>query len=61
MTYIYGRKVIFLSGDVILENHPLAQAGNHLLLKSIQIIFLILGILCCAGIFASLARGKVHK
>jgi len=46
---------------VLLGNHPLTQADNPLLLKSTQIIFFILGILCCAGIYASLARGKVHK
>jgi EmrB/QacA subfamily drug resistance transporter len=58
---MFSMGITMLVFAVILGNHPLAQANNHLLLKSTQIIFFILGCLCCAGIFASLARGKVHK
>jgi len=46
---------------VILGNQPLAAATNPLLLKSTHIIFIILSIVCCGGIVASLARGKVHN
>ncbi len=58
---MFSMGITMLVFAVILGNAPLAQAGNPLLLKSTQIIFLILGILCCAGIFASLARGKVRQ
>lgn len=46
---------------VILGNQPLAEANNPLLLQSTHIIFFILSIICCGGILASLARGKVHN
>ncbi|MGV8057682.1 MAG: MFS transporter [Smithellaceae bacterium] len=58
---MFSMGITMLVFAVILGNSPLAQAGNPLLLKSTQIIFVILGVLCCAGIFASLARGKVHQ
>lgn len=58
---MFSMGITMLVFALLLGNHPLAQAGNHLLLKSTQIIFVILAILCCAGIVASLARGKVHK
>ena len=58
---MFSMGITMLVFAVLLGNHPLAQAGNPLLLQSIQIIFFILSILCCAGIFASLSRGKVHK
>ena len=56
---MFSMGITMLVFAVFLGNHPLS--GNSLLLKSTQIIFFILSILCCAGIFASLARGKVHK
>ena len=46
---------------VILGNQPLAEANNPLLLQSTHIIFFVLSIVCCGGILASLARGKVHN
>jgi EmrB/QacA subfamily drug resistance transporter len=46
---------------VILGNQPLAKANNPLLLQSTHIIFFVLSIVCCGGIWASLARGKVHN
>jgi EmrB/QacA subfamily drug resistance transporter len=58
---MFSMGITMLVFAVLLGNQPLAQAGNPLLLKSTQIIFFLLGILCCAGILASLARGKVHK
>ena len=58
---MFSMGITMLVFAVILGNSPLAQASNPLLLKSTQIIFFILGILCCAGIFASLARGKVRQ
>jgi EmrB/QacA subfamily drug resistance transporter len=45
---------------VILGNHPISQANHNLFLQSNQLIFSILSIICCGGIFASLARGKMH-
>ena len=58
---MFSMGITMLVFAVILGNSPLVQVNNPLLLKSTQIIFFILDILCCAGIFASLARGKVHQ
>ncbi|MGD0278205.1 MAG: MFS transporter [Smithella sp.] len=46
---------------VILGNHPISEANSFLLLKSATLIFAILAAICCGGIFASLARGKMHN
>lgn len=46
---------------VILGDHPLSEANSLLLLKSAKFIFAILAVICCGGIFASLARGKMHN
>lgn len=45
---------------VILGSRPIAVATQNLFLESSQLIFFILSIICCGGIFASLARGKMH-
>jgi EmrB/QacA subfamily drug resistance transporter len=58
---MFSMGITMLVFAVILGDQPLPQAGKPLLLQSTQIIFFILAILCCAGIFASLARGKVHR
>ncbi|MEN6374721.1 MAG: MFS transporter [Smithella sp.] len=58
---MFSMGITMLVFAVLLGDRPLDQAGGSLLLKSTQLIFFILGILCCAGIFASLARGKIHK
>ena len=57
---MFSMGITMLVFAVILGNHPISQANNPLLLKSIQIIFTLLAVICCGGIFASLARGKVH-
>lgn len=57
---MFSMGITMLVFAVFLGDRPLDQAGS-LLLQSTQLIFFILGILCCAGIFASLARGKIHK
>ena len=58
---MFSMGITMLVFALILGNHPLAEAGNPLLLKSMQIIFFVLAVICCGGIFASLARGKVHQ
>jgi len=58
---MFSMGITMLVFALILGNHPLVEAGNSLLLKSMQIIFFILAVICCGGIFASLARGKVHQ
>lgn len=58
---MFSMGITMLVFAVLIGNHPLIEAGNSLLLKSTQIIFFTLSILCCFGIFASLARGKVHN
>jgi len=57
---MFSMGITMLVFAVFLGDRPLDQAGA-LLMQCIQLIFFILGILCCAGIFASLARGKIHK
>ncbi|MEN6620626.1 MAG: MFS transporter [Smithella sp.] len=61
MGQMFSMGITMLVFAIFLGNHPLTEAGNSLLLKSTQIIFFTLAILCCFGIFASLARGKVHN
>jgi EmrB/QacA subfamily drug resistance transporter len=46
---------------VILGDHPISETNSLLLLKSAKFIFAILAVICCGGIFASLARGKMHN
>ncbi len=46
---------------VIIGNHPISEANSFLLLKSAKVIFAILAVVCGGGIFASLARGKMHN
>lgn len=58
---MFSMGITMLIFAVILGNHPITEGSNPLLLKSMQVIFLTMVILCCGGIFASLARGKVHK
>jgi hypothetical protein len=57
---MFSMGITMLVFAVILGNHQISEANNPLLLKSIQIIFALLAVICCGGIFASLARGKVH-
>ena len=58
---MFSMGITMLVFAVILGTHPISEANNPLLLKSIQIIFAILSVICCGGIFASLARGKVYN
>jgi len=58
---MFSMGITMLVFAVILGNRPIAEAGNPLLLKSIKIIFIVLAVVCCGGVFASLARGKVHN
>ena len=57
---MFSMGITLLVFAVILGSQPISENTNHLLLKSTQIIFAILSVICCGGIFASLARGKVH-
>jgi EmrB/QacA subfamily drug resistance transporter len=58
---MFSMGITMLVFAVILGSQPISEANNPLLLKSTQIIFAILSVICCGGIFASLARGKVHN
>ncbi|HQQ88378.1 MAG TPA: MFS transporter [Smithellaceae bacterium] len=58
---MFSMGITMLVFAVILGNHSISTANHHLFLKSIKLIFSVLSILCCAGIFASLARGKMHN
>jgi EmrB/QacA subfamily drug resistance transporter len=46
---------------IILGDNPISEANNFLLLKSTKFIFAILAVICSGGVFASLARGKMHN
>jgi MFS family permease len=46
---------------IFLGDHPISETNSFLLLKSTKFIFAILAVVCCGGIFASLARGKMHN
>ncbi|HUN53689.1 MAG TPA: MFS transporter [Smithella sp.] len=46
---------------VILGDHPISEANNFLLLRSSKFIFATLAVICSGGVFASLARGKMHN
>ena len=58
---MFSMGITMLIFAVILGNNPISEANNFLLLKSVKFIFAILVIICCGGILASLARGKVHN
>lgn len=58
---MFSMGITMLVFAVILGSQPISAANNPLLLKSTSIIFTILSVICCGGIFASLARGKVHN
>lgn len=57
---MFSMGITMLVFAVILGNHPISPANHHLFLKSTKLIFSILSVLCLGGIFASLARGKMH-
>jgi EmrB/QacA subfamily drug resistance transporter len=57
---MFSMGITMLVFALILGDHPIAPANHHLFLKSTKLIFYILSVLCCGGIFASLARGKMH-
>ena len=46
---------------IIIGNQTISANNNTLLLRSTKIIFIILAVICTAGIYASLARGRVHE
>lgn len=57
---MFSMGITMLVFALMLGNHPIAPANYHLFLKSTKLIFSILSVLCCGGIFASLARGKMY-
>jgi EmrB/QacA subfamily drug resistance transporter len=58
---MFSMGITMLVFAVILGDYPISDANNYLLLKSAKFIFAILAVICCVGIFASLARGKMHN
>lgn len=58
---MFSMGITMLVFAVFLENHPISPASHDLFLKSNQLIFSILSVISVGGIFASLARGKVHN
>jgi EmrB/QacA subfamily drug resistance transporter len=58
---MFSMGITMLVFAIILGSQPISEANNLLLLKSTQIIFAILAIICCGGIFASATRGKIHQ
>ena len=58
---MFSMGITMLIFALIIGNQTISDVSNPLLLKSTQIIFVILAVICLGGIFASLARGKVHN
>jgi MFS family permease len=58
---MFSMGITMLVFAVIIGNQAISEANNPLLLRSTKVIFVILTIICFGGIFASLARGKVHN
>jgi EmrB/QacA subfamily drug resistance transporter len=58
---MFSMGITMLIFAVIIGNQTISQASNPLLLRSTKVIFFILAVICFGGIFASLARGKVHN
>jgi EmrB/QacA subfamily drug resistance transporter len=58
---MFSMGITMLVFAVILGNHPISEANHQLFLKCSQLIFSILSVICCGGVFASLARGKMHN
>ena len=53
--------VAMLVFSVIIGNMKIIPAAYPALLKSMKILFMIFSVFSLAGVFASLARGKLHK
>jgi hypothetical protein len=58
---MFSMGITMLVFAVTLGDQPISEANNFLLLRSTQFIFAVLSVICCGGIFASLARGKMHN
>jgi len=58
---MFSMAITMLVFSIVLGDKPFVEISNQLLLQSIKIILIILAILCTAGIFASAARGKMHR
>ncbi len=57
---MFSMGITMLIFAVMLGNNPIVPENHHLFLQSNTFIFSILSVLCVGGIFASLARGKMH-
>jgi hypothetical protein len=57
---MFSMGITMLVFAILLGNHPISAANHHLFLKSNKLIFSILSVICIGGVFASLARGKMH-
>jgi EmrB/QacA subfamily drug resistance transporter len=58
---MFSMGITMLVFAVILGNHPISEANHQLFLRSNKFIFSVLSVLCLGGVFASLARGKMHN
>jgi hypothetical protein len=58
---MFSMGITMLVFALIIGNNTISEANNSLLLQSTKIIFALLAVICCGGIFASLSRGKVHE
>jgi MFS family permease len=54
-----GIVIVILS--IYMGKAEITQENQNIFLDSIRIAFALFSILCFAGIFASLSRGKIHK
>jgi Major Facilitator Superfamily. len=58
---MFSMGITMLVFAVIIGNHAISEVTSPLLLQSTQIVFIVLAVICAGGVFASLARGRVHK
>jgi hypothetical protein len=53
--------IAMLIFSCVIGDQPLGHANSDLLVLSSKIILSIMAVTCVAGVFASLARGRVHS
>jgi hypothetical protein len=58
---MFSLAIVTLLFALYLGRVKISPEYYHLFLKSMQTAFLVFGLICLAGIFASLARGRIRN
>jgi EmrB/QacA subfamily drug resistance transporter len=58
---MFSMGMVLLIMSVFIGREPIVEQNSHAFLQSIQVAFLLFFILCFCGIFASYARGNIHR